>query len=69
MKIIRQQKEKQISIYLDIRENQFFLNEFPNDACHFITVHFDNRLGSGKSLGWGCICYGKINLKNQIKSN
>lgn len=36
--------------YFNIRENQFVLNKLPNDSCHFITVHFNDRIGRNESL-------------------
>lgn len=38
-------------IYFDIGENQFILNELPNDARHLIAVHFDDRLSRNESRG------------------
>jgi hypothetical protein len=32
------------NIDIKIGENEFFFNEFPDDACHFIAIEFYNRV-------------------------
>lgn len=38
------------SIYPNVRENQFVFDELPNDASHFIAIHFNYRFHSVEPL-------------------
>lgn len=40
--------------YLDVRENQLFLDELPDDSGHLITVHLHHGLGHLDSGIGGC---------------
>ena len=43
-----------MNIYLKVRKDERFLNFFPDDACHFISIKLDNRTSNFNALA-SCI--------------
>lgn len=55
------------NIHFHIGEYQFILNELPNNPGHFISIHFDDRLGGNETFR-GCIYIKNQQKKKKTKS-